>query len=71
MINYINETCNHDEGFKATNKSCSIPTHKLPFGISIQILITNYISQYPKNQLSCHESIQQTLMQKKKQILTF
>jgi len=37
------------QGIKTTNESYFIPRHKLSLGISIQILITNDISQYLKN----------------------
>jgi len=39
---------------------------KLSFAIPIQILVANDISQYPKNQLSWHESTQQALSKESK-----
>jgi len=56
LINYINKSYNIHKGLKTTNKSCSIPRHKLSYDILIQFLITEDIFQYPKNQLSSHES---------------
>jgi len=54
------------QGFKKTNESCYISRHKLSVSTPIQILITKDISQYLKNQISCHESIQQALSTKLK-----
>jgi len=44
------------KSLKTTNKSYSIHSHKLSYDILIQFLITEDISQYPKNQSSSYKS---------------
>jgi len=69
LINYINRTCNPKGS--SDNKRIMLYSYTQAF---IWYFNSNpdykYISQYPSNQLSCHESTQQALIHRIK-ILTF